>query len=162
MIEAEQELKFAEEDSAAIDPEVLIILPATVSVYIDMKKVVTEKEGDSLLVITLPPIEFDPVLIDLPTDSAVYKLDSRDSEWVTSQQGAYYDLFGQLKEAILQKEQEVRDKAVENGIVEEGQKMAREYLTNFVTPLGYVLRFEEAKPEVEFLPQAAAAKQVQE
>ena len=143
--EARLELAFAQEAGNEIDPEVLIILPSEVAVYIDMKEVTMEPRGagDSLLVITLPEIRFDSVFIELPTDSAVYKLDSKGTEWVTSQQGAYYDLFGQLKEAVLQKEKEVLAKAIENNIVEEGRQMAETYLQNFVAPLGYEIVFRE-------------------
>lgn len=143
LVEARLELEFAEESGEEIDPEVLIILPAEVSVFIDMKKLEIEggENPDSLLIITIPEPEFDPVLIELPDSSAVYKLDGKKSEWVGTYQGAYYDLFGQLKEAILEKEIEVKEKAIENGLIEEGKKMAESYLKNFVGPLGYKIEF---------------------
>lgn len=160
LVEAKLELKFAEEVGEEIDPEVLIILPAAVSVFIDMRKVHIEggEIGDSLITIQIPKPEFDPVLIELPEDSAVYKLDKKDSEWVTSHQGAYYDLFGQLKEAIIEKEKEVKAKAIENGIEEEGKKMAEIYLKSFVAPLGYEVEFK-AKEEDEKIPPILSASE---
>lgn len=143
--EAKLELEFAKESGEEIDPEVLIVLPAEVSVFIDMKKLQLEgiEKQDSLLTIIIPELEFDPVLIDLPDSSAVYQLDRKESEWVGTYQGAYYDLFGQLKEAVLEKQIEVKEKAIENGILEEGRKMAESYIKNFIAPLGLEIEFKE-------------------
>ena len=134
---AELELAFARESGDEIDPEILIVAPAEVSVYINMKKVVMNMEEfeDSLVRLYIPPIEFDPVLIELPEEN-VYEMDGNKTELELSRQGVYYDLFGQLKEAVLEKEIEVKVKAIENNIVEEGRRMAEIYLENFMRPLG--------------------------
>ncbi|MEL7533691.1 MAG: DUF4230 domain-containing protein, partial [Bacteroidota bacterium] len=123
----------------------LFIVPIAVSVYIDMEQVLINEEldADSNLVINLPPLQFNPVIIDLPTDSAVYKLARGKKSTVASEQGAYYDLFGQLKVAIIEKEAEAVLKAAENGILEEGRTMAENYISTFIEPLGYQIKFAE-------------------
>ena len=147
--EATLELEFAKELGEEIDPEVLIIAPAEISVFINMKKVsmnVVELE-DSILHVHIPPIEFDPALIELPDSATVYEVDNNKSELMISKQGAYFDLFGQLKEAVLEKQSEVKSKAIENGIIAEGEKMARSYLENFMRPLGLEMKFTQLKSD---------------
>ncbi|MFK7923369.1 MAG: DUF4230 domain-containing protein [Bacteroidia bacterium] len=145
LAEALLELEFAEELGDEIDPEVLIVVPAEVSVFIDMDQVLINESlaPDSSLIISLPPLQFSPILIELPTDSAVYKLARGKKTTSISEQGAYYDLFGQLKVAIIEKEEEARANAIKNGILQEGQKMAKSYITTFVEPLGFNIQFVE-------------------
>jgi len=146
--EAQLELEFARESGEELDPEVLIVAPAEISVYINMKKLSmnVEELEDSVVRILIPPIEFDPTLIELP-DSAVYEVDGNESELEFTRQGAYYDLFGQLKETVLEKQSEVKAKAIENGIITEGEKMAKIYLENFMRPLGLKLEFIQMRAD---------------
>ena len=129
LAEAKTELIFAEELGEDLEPELLVILPAEVSVYIDMSEIVIHEDSleKGVVYVRLPELKFDPVLVDLPEDSVVYQLDRKDSEFQSSQQGAYYELFSQLKEAVLDLEVESKKKAIENGILEEGDKMIKEY-----------------------------------
>lgn len=134
--EAKMELAFAIEEGNDIEPEILIVAPAEIAVFINMKNVEIEEIGDSVLNVFVPPIEFAPALIELPDSAGVYDIDSRQTEWEISQQGAYFDLFDQLKGTLLEKQTEVQAKAIENGIIQEGEKMAKIYLENFMRPLG--------------------------
>ena len=144
--EARIELDMARISREERNPEILIILPAAVTVFINMDsiQVDTTQLSEGILNLKLPEIEFDPVIIELAEaqDSVVYHLDKKEVETEFSYEGAYYDLFGQLKESILEKEVSVKAKAIENGILKEGEKMARSYLKNFVSPMGYEIRFE--------------------
>ena len=158
---AELELKFALQEGEEIEPEILIVAPAQISVYIDMKAVKIEELADSLVRIYIPPIAFNRTLIELP-DSSVYDIDGKETEFETSLQGAYFDLFGQLKETVLEKEAEVKTKAIENGIVEDGERMARLYLENFMRPLGLEMEFIQEKEEDNPLRTQLAQKKIPE
>jgi len=136
--EANMELKFALDSGEDIEPEVLVVAPAEIAVYINMKEVLIEEAEDSTEIVRIyvPPIAFDRALIELPDKEGVYDMDGKKTELSNSQQGAYFDLFDQLKVTILEKHIEVKDKAIANGIIQEGEKMARVYLENFMRPLG--------------------------
>ncbi|MEM6806156.1 MAG: DUF4230 domain-containing protein [Bacteroidota bacterium] len=142
--EARIELAYAEVVGEDIEPELLVILPAEVSVYLDMREVKIHEDSleVGIVYVQLPELHFDPVLIDLPEDSAVYQLDKKKTELHTSRQGAYYDLFSQLKEGILELESEVKEKARRKGILDEGEKMAKTYLESFIAPMGFEIRFD--------------------
>ena len=113
-----------------------------------MASIKMRREEFDTVHILLPPIQMDSVVIDLK-DDAIYDLDKDEKEWVATQQGAYFDIFGQLKDALLEKEQIIKEKASENGILIQGKAMAKSYLQNFIQPLGYEVVFEEENFSVE-------------
>lgn len=145
--EARMELAFAKEKGEDIEAEILIVVPAEISSYIDMAEVRIRKDESDTVHILLPPIQTDSVLIDLK-DDAIYDLDDKD-KLIATQQGAYFDIFGQLKDAILEKEQIIKSKAHENGIFSQGEEMAKSYLRNFINPMGYEVVFENEKKQIE-------------
>ncbi|MEL6718497.1 MAG: DUF4230 domain-containing protein [Bacteroidota bacterium] len=142
--EARVELAFAKEKNIDIEPEILIVVPAEVSSYIDMAAIKIRKDESDTVHILLPTIQMDSVIIELK-DDAIYDLDKKEKEWMATQQGAYFDIFGQLKDALLEKEQLIKEKAQENGILTQGEEMAKSYLQNFIEPLGYEVIFEKEK-----------------
>lgn len=145
--EARGELALAREIDQDIEPEILIVVPAEVSSYIDMSAIKIRKDDLDTVHILLPPVLLDSVVIDLKED-AIYNLDKDKREWIATQQGAYFDIFGQLKDALLEKEQMIKDKASENGILVQGYEMAKSYLRNFIQPLGYEVVFENEKLDI--------------
>ncbi|MEM6698275.1 MAG: DUF4230 domain-containing protein, partial [Bacteroidota bacterium] len=139
---------FAKEKNIDIEPEILIVVPAEISSYIDMAEIKIRRDESDTVHVLLPPILMDSVMIDLK-DDAIYDLDKKKKELVATEQGAYFDIFGQMKDAILEKEQLVKEQAIENGILTQGEEMAKSYLRNFIHPLGYEVVFEDQKVEVE-------------
>jgi len=146
--EARIELAFAQEKKLDIEPEILIVVPAKVSSYIDMAAIRIRSDESDTVHILLPPVQMDSVLIDLK-DDAIYNLNKDEKEWMATQQGAYFDIFGQLKDAIIEKEQMIKEKARENGILIQGKEMAKSYLENLIHPLGYEVMFENEKLELK-------------
>ncbi len=144
LLQAQEELNLAKEQEDHIDPKLLIVVPAQITAYIDMREVQTDTDfftGASLQV-KLPTPKLDSVIISLDSTDH-YELSNKFEVDLTSK-GVYYDIYQQLKDAILEKEVVVKEKALNEGIVKETHEMAAEYIKGFAATLGYSVRFVDA------------------
>ena len=147
LAKAKDELKKAIEKDEDVEPKLLIVVPAKINGFIDMRKLRFQEigigdghSGDTLLVI-LPPPQIDSVITDLDS-TANYRLDKMlNLDASTSNDGFYYDIFQQLRQALKETEDLVRDKAIDAGIYAETQRLAAAYVTEFAGSLGYTVQF---------------------
>ena len=134
---AEEELQRAllsGQDS--INPQLLIIVPAEISSYIDLREL---RIGDRILGDTLqvlmPEVKLDSVIIDLDSTAEYFDLGGR--KLTFSGSGVYYEVYEQLRDGINETEGIVKRKAIEAGIYEETRKLAFQYIKDFASTLGY-------------------------
>ncbi|WNJ17333.1 DUF4230 domain-containing protein [Pontibacter sp. G13] len=150
---AEQELADAQSDpltgkAAGLDPKILMTLPAELYVYMDLTQIQINEDSleSKILYVQLPEIEADSVFLDVAS-SRVDALDN--STFTTKGQRAYHMLLEQLKLALLNKSQKVRQEAIDAGVLSEAQFMAENYVGKFFGSMGVEVRFEQLVPEAD-------------
>jgi hypothetical protein len=120
----------------SIKPQLLVIVPAEVSSYIDLSelKIGGRIQGDTIQVL-MPKVRLDSVIVDLDSTAESFDLGGR--KLTTSGSGVYYEVYEQLRDGIKETEASVKKKAKEAGIYEETEKLAHQYITDFASALGY-------------------------
>ncbi|MDB4285797.1 DUF4230 domain-containing protein [bacterium] len=132
-IELEQTLLNGED---SIKPQLLVIVPAEVSSYIDLRelKIGDRIMGDTIQVL-MPKVQLDSVIVDLDSTAEYFDLGGR--KLTTSGSGVYFEVYEQLRDGIKETEVSVKKKAAEAGIYVETQQLAQQYITDFARALGY-------------------------
>ncbi|MEO1448940.1 MAG: DUF4230 domain-containing protein [Bacteroidota bacterium] len=132
-----------------IQPKLLIVAPAEVSGFVDLSKLAyrsveipAEGTAQPIMQVILPPAQMDSVRIDL--DSTDHFDLGRKMDISLTEDGVYFEIFQQLKDALEEKRGELRERALEKGILTETQRLAAEYVRDFVGGLGYQVEFVDS------------------
>lgn len=151
---AEKELEEAiatQQDT--LKPKLMIIARAQISGYVNLKDLkINQRQFDDTLEVYVPPPMLDSVIVMIDDDSTrLYPL-AKPELGKTSEDGAYYDIFKQLKNAIILAEGQVKKRAIEAGILAETRKLTREYITQFAGNLSLPIVFIDSIPQQKTLP----------
>jgi chromosome segregation ATPase len=138
--------RVTENQGDTIQPKLLVIAEAQVSGYINLKKLrISQGLFEDSLAVLLPEAEIDSVIFQL--DSAqLYPLARPGSE--RTEEGAYYDIFQQIKNAIIQAEGRVKKRAIEAGIKAETRRLAEDYVRDFAANLNLGVVFVDSIPQL--------------
>jgi hypothetical protein len=138
--------RVTENQGDTIQPKLLVIAEAQVSGYINLKKLrISQGLFEDSLAVLLPEAEIDSVIFQL--DSAqLYPLARPGSE--KTEEGAYYDIFQQIKNAIIQAEGRVKKRAIEAGIKAETRRLAEDYVRDFAANLNLGVVFVDSIPHL--------------
>ncbi|MCB9230169.1 MAG: DUF4230 domain-containing protein [Bacteroidia bacterium] len=128
----------------------LIVTPADIYGKIDMSEIAYELGEDSLLKVTMPRASVSDVWIEL--DSArEYKIKGNPMTiYFQGGKRKYSEAFNQIIGDLSKAKQEVVQSAVKNGILEDTQFKAREYITNLALSLGYRIEFTQPQDSTSF------------
>ena len=133
------------------DPKLqfLMVAPAEVNGYIDLSKLKFTVEEDSLIKVMLPPSEISQTLISLKNTK---EYTFQRSFWQKFKENLdrktnYLSAYDRIRTAIDSARADVRNRAIVNGILDDTQDKAEDYIRNMVNNLGYRVEFEE-NPDV--------------
>ncbi|MEO1448939.1 MAG: DUF4230 domain-containing protein [Bacteroidota bacterium] len=119
----------------------LLTTPAEISGFIDLSQTRFALRPDSLLLVQLPPAKLSKVHIDL-RETEEYQADRRKLLFGKSiQRASYFEVYDQIRQALTQAKDRVRQRAIVNGIESETQSRAEMYLRNQIAGLGYRVEF---------------------
>ncbi len=145
---AENELeRVIQSQGDTIKPKLMIIAQAQISAYVNLKNLkINQRQFDDTLEVYVPQPQLDSVIVMIDDDStSLYPL-SRAELDKASDEGAYYDIFQQLKNAIIQAEGRVKKRAYEAGIMAETHRLAKEYVQQFASNLNLHIVFRDSVP----------------
>ena len=151
---AEEELAWAKQTGEdTLKPKLMIIAETQLSSYVDLKELkVNQRPFDDTLLVYVPKPQLDSVIVKIDDDSTkLYQLARAERENV-SNDGAYYDIFQQLKNEIIAAEARVKKRAIEAGIIEETKKLAKEYVLQFAGNLNLPVIFVDSATAYATLP----------
>ena len=151
---AENELAWViQNQEDTIKPKLMIIVEAEISGYVNLKDLkINRRQFDDTLEVYVPMAQLDSVIVRVDDDSTrLYQLAKAGREDV-SNEGAYYDIFQQLKNAIIQAEGRVKKRALKAGIMAETRKLAKDYVRQFAGNLNLAIRFRDSIPNAVKLP----------
>ena len=123
----------------------LLVAPAQVSGYMDMSKIKFSIEEDSLITVKLPAAELSQTRISLK-NTKEYTFQRSFWDHIKSQidpKSNYLEAYDRIRIALDSARLDVRNRAIENGILEETEDKAEDYLRNLVNNLGYRVEFIE-------------------
>ncbi|RMG54785.1 MAG: DUF4230 domain-containing protein, partial [Bacteroidetes bacterium] len=145
---AREELAAAEAAGEALEPKLVIVVPVSVSGFVNLQNLAFqpmdgELGGDTLLVV-LPQPQVDSVQVRLEATEN-YDLASRVG-FSVSEDGFYFEIFQPLQDALAELKVQVREKALARGIEAETRRLAEAYVTDFAGSLGYQVRFVSVLP----------------
>ena len=123
----------------------LMVAPAEVNGFIDLSKLKFTVEEDSLIKVMLPPSEISQTLISLKNTK---EYTFQRSFWQKFKEGMdrktnYLSAYDRIRSAIDSARADVRNRAIVNGILDDTQDKAEDYIRNMVNNLGYRVEFEE-------------------
>jgi len=125
----------------------LMVAPAEVNGFIDLSKLKFKVEEDSLIRVTLPTPEISQTLISLKNTK---EYTFQRSFWVKFQERLdrrtnYLSAYDRIRSAIDSARADVRNRAIVNGILEDTQDKAEDYIRNMINNLGYRVEFDDSK-----------------
>ena len=121
----------------------LLVAPAQVSGYMDLSKIKFSIEEDSLITVQLPPTELSQTRISLK-NTKEYTFQRSFWDHIKSQidpRSNYLEAYDRIRIALDSARMDVRRRAIINGILEETEDKAEDYLRNLVNNLGYRVEF---------------------
>lgn len=123
----------------------LMVAPAEVNGFIDLSKLKFKVEKDSLIMVTLPNPEISQTIISLKNTK---EYTFQRSFWQKFQERLdrntnYLAAYDQIRSAIDSARADIRNRAIINGILDDTQDKAEDYIRNMVNNLGYRVEFEE-------------------
>lgn len=133
----------------------LMVAPAEVSGYIDLSKLKYTIETDSLIIAKLPPAEISQTRISLKnTKEYTFQRSIWDQvkEQYFDKNANYLDAYDQIRTALDSAKMDVHRRAIINGLLDETEDKAEEYLRNMVNNLGYRIEFEDTRTTNSILP----------
>ncbi len=144
-------------------PKLLAVVSTEVTAYVDLQGMESDLDGQSLFLCGIPPAQVDSnVRIRLSTDNR-FLTASRLTDLIPRnsadevQKGVYYHVYEEIKEALAEMESEAITHAIDRGILEEADGMARQYLEQMGRSLGFNqvnvrMSCEESVPEENTAP----------
>jgi hypothetical protein len=120
--------------------KLLLIVPATVSGYIDLDALQYRIFNDTLISVSLPSASVDSANFQI--ENAVnYDLEKRFS--INLGTGLYQEVFEELKEKLKISKINVTQKAFELGLESSTNNAAKEYISALLSDLEYVVEFKD-------------------
>lgn len=132
----------------------LIVAPAEVRGFIDLSKLRYTINPDSLILITLPEPEISPTIISIQNTK---EYTFQRSFWGQMKEKVdpksnYLEAYDKIRTALDSASMDVHRRAILNGILDDTEDKAEEYLTNLINNLGYRVEFERSDPTVAIRP----------
>ncbi|MDX2245470.1 MAG: DUF4230 domain-containing protein [Bacteroidia bacterium] len=123
----------------------LIVAPAEVRGYIDLSKLRYDIGTDSLIMITLPEPEISQTIISIQNTK---EYTFQRSFWAQLKENfdsksTYLEAYDKIRTSLDSARIDVHRRAIINGILEDTEDKAEEYLSNMVNNLGYRVEFAE-------------------
>jgi len=128
-------------------PKLLVVVSAEVTGMVDLKSMKVKTVGtDSLAIMYMPPAITDSVHIRMSDTKRFLANNKKEGIFSSGEEGLYFEVYQQLKDAIVETESRVRKKAIEAGILEETDELAREYMRNVAKSMSSHAGFAENEP----------------
>ncbi|MEL6253406.1 MAG: DUF4230 domain-containing protein [Bacteroidota bacterium] len=141
LIEARAELEKLEGDPL---PKLLVVVSAEVTGMVNLQKMQFKTIGnDSLAVTQMPQAVTDSVYIRMSNTKRFLAGKKKNGLFSSSEEGLYFEVYQQLKDAIIETESRVRKKAIESGILDETNRMAHDYIRDVGKSTGFNVGFAE-------------------
>ena len=120
--------------------KLLLIVPATVSGYIDLDALQYQISNDTLVSVALPVASIDSAIFQI--ENAVnYDLEKRFS--ISLGTGLYQEVFEELKEKLKTSKIQVTQKALELGLEKATETAAKEYIFALLSDLEFLVEFRD-------------------
>lgn len=147
LMESQKELEKLKGDPL---PKLLVVVSAEVTGMVDLKKMEIETVGlDSLTVVSMPHAVTDSVNIRMSDTKRFLANNKKDGIFSSGEEGLYYEVYQQLKDAMTETESRVLQKALDAGILAETNEMAHEYIRNVTRSMGFNAGFAEAPEHIQ-------------
>lgn len=119
-------------------PKLLFVVSTEVTGMVDMKELEFEIDGDSMRIIKMPKALIDSVSINL-SDTKRFQTSGEKGRGLFSkaEEGLYFEVYQQMKDALIETEEIVRNKALTAGIMAETDRLAEEYISGMGKSLGF-------------------------
>ena len=122
-------------------PNMIVIASAEVTGFVDLKQLEFDYVNEDSIVITrLPEAMLDSIIIKLPKKKRYIVGDVKPKQNPNGK-GIFFEVYKQLKEAISEAKDRVKERALDAGILNDTEIMARQYLVNFGKSMGYGVGF---------------------
>ena len=135
-------------------PKLLVVVSAEVTGMVDLKELDFNTEvypdkngGDSLVMVVnqIPKARTDSVLIHLSETKRFQTSGGSGTSLFTKQEeGLYYEVYQQLKDALIETEGIVTQKAIDAGILDETNELAIDYVEGIGKSVGFKVNLEKA------------------
>ncbi|MDW3647258.1 MAG: DUF4230 domain-containing protein [Bacteroidia bacterium] len=143
LLEARAELEKLEGDPL---PKLLVVVSAEVTGMVNLQEMQFETIGrDSLAVTQMPQAITDSVYIRMSNTKRFLAGKKKNGLFSSAEEGLYFEVYQQLKDAIIETESRVRKKAIESGILDETNRMAHDYIRDVGKSTGFNVGFAEAE-----------------
>ncbi|MEO0474054.1 MAG: DUF4230 domain-containing protein, partial [Bacteroidota bacterium] len=145
LVVADSVLQQARRNGEDIEPRLLIIVPASVDLYVDMEQARFSDEllDENILPIRLPTPQLDSVLFKIDTARS-FALGNGGKLQLT-EHGLYYDLYQQLKNAIAEKTIEIKEKVRREGVEAQAVDAGEEFVGQIFEGIGLTPMFLDAE-----------------
>lgn len=128
-------------------PKLLFIVSVEVTGMVDLKELDFETEhlvrhtgGDSMVMFVnkMPVAKLDSVVINL-SDTKRFQTggNAKNGLFSKEEEGMYYEVYQQMKDALAETEQIAKNKAIEAGILIETDKLALDYIRGIGKSMGF-------------------------
>lgn len=152
-------------------PKLLFIVSVEVTGMVDLKELDFETEhltrhsgGDSMVMFVnrMPVAKLDSVVINL-SDTKRFQTGGKAKNGLFSkeEEGMYYEVYQQMKDALAETEEIVKNKAIEAGILVETDKMAVDYIRGIGKSMGFFVTLPGDIPAQSDKPLVAAIDSTQ-
>ncbi|GAB4404342.1 MAG: hypothetical protein OHK0039_04410 [Bacteroidia bacterium] len=121
--------------------EMLLVAPAQIEGYIDLSQMHIEPGADSLLYVYLPASQVSAVQIDLDQCKEYLSPDKVNFMGRRLERSSYFEAYDRIRLALLKTEEQVRLRALANGIEQDTRDKAEDYIRNLVQGMGYRVEF---------------------
>lgn len=132
----------AEDDWALKNPRLLAVVPANLGGYIDLSKVEYPDESEIVgdtITIHADSILLSRVYVNLDSTSH-FDISKKIPKVKSSEEGLFFEVFQQLRQAVDETERRVLEKALRRGIISETCDMACKYFDELMSIFGYKAR----------------------
>ncbi|MEL6848939.1 MAG: DUF4230 domain-containing protein, partial [Bacteroidota bacterium] len=144
------------------DLQVLLMAPCQVNGFIDLRDMRFDVLEDSLIQVTLPQAEINEPWIGI-TQTKEYtfrkNIWKRMGEKMNRKAFNYLAAYDQIRMAIDSTRREVARKAIMNGILEDTEEKAEDYIRNMVNNFGYRVEFIQPEEPTFALPDSLGIDQ---
>ena len=139
---ADLAIQKAEDDWALKNPRLLAVVPANLGGYIDLSKVrypaESEIVGDTITIYA-DSILLSRVYVNLDSTKH-FDIAKKIPKVKSSEEGLFFEVFQQLRQAVDETEKRVLEKALRRGIISETCDMACKYFDELMSIFGYKAR----------------------
>ncbi|MEL6675140.1 MAG: DUF4230 domain-containing protein [Bacteroidota bacterium] len=138
LVEAQQELDGLEGEPL---PSLLFVVSAEVSGKVDLAQLDYEIETQDSLTIKRMPVPYPDSVNIRMSETKRFLTEGTDFRLTQAEEGLYYKVYQQIKDALEETKGVVLKKALETGLMEETEEMALDYVRDVARSMGYRIGF---------------------